>query len=495
MTRTLIRNFSFLTASNVLMPIASMALVVAISRIGGAEMLGEYSLLVGFFFIGQTTSTAGLHILLTRDIARAPERASAYFVAACAIGVVAAAATAVVLVPAFAAGVSQRHVTLGLIVMAASLLPTVAATFGESALLALGRAGDFVLIGVLESIGRTVIATSLVFVGYGTLAIAVNFLVFRALAALAIVAAMRRRGIALDMRVDRECARELRRQVPVVGSIPIVNALYWRVDTLLLSWIAGLADVGYYGASTRIFDITRSFPQAYSRAVYPVLAKLEKDDASGFRRLATASAVWTVAGTVPLALAAFGLAPWIVKTLYGPSLEPAALGLRIVAWVMVPYALTTTLAQVLFAAGLQAYDLRVNMIAMVTSAVANLALIPQFGFVGAAVASVISTSTHVAMQYRYVRKHVYDPEALGIFTRIAAATVVAVLTIVALRSRPPFVAVTAAIGCYGLGLCILGVLRPDHIRAGMRYVADLRRANRSQVHDPISPPETAAAGQ
>jgi hypothetical protein len=52
------------------MPIASMALVVAISRFGGVEMLGEYSFLLTFFFIGQTCATAGLHIIVTRDVAR-----------------------------------------------------------------------------------------------------------------------------------------------------------------------------------------------------------------------------------------------------------------------------------------------------------------------------------------------------------------------------------------------------------------------------------------
>jgi hypothetical protein len=69
MRKALVRNFSFLTASNLLLPIATMALVVAISRLGGAELLGEYSLLMSFFLIGQTCSTAGLQILSTRDVA------------------------------------------------------------------------------------------------------------------------------------------------------------------------------------------------------------------------------------------------------------------------------------------------------------------------------------------------------------------------------------------------------------------------------------------
>lgn len=59
MRMSLLKSFLFLTAGNVLIPVASIALVVAISRLGGVEMLGQYSLLITFFSIGQTCSSAG----------------------------------------------------------------------------------------------------------------------------------------------------------------------------------------------------------------------------------------------------------------------------------------------------------------------------------------------------------------------------------------------------------------------------------------------------
>jgi len=93
------------------------------------------------------------------------------------------------------------------------------------------------------------------------------------------------------------------------------------------------------------------------------------------------------------------------------------------AWVMIPYTLTNTLAQILFATGNQAFDLKVNVIATLTSVLLNLALIPQWGFVGAAFASLGTMMLHVSLQYSFVRRHVYDPRMTETFLRLGAATI------------------------------------------------------------------------
>jgi hypothetical protein len=131
-------------------------------------------------------------------------------------------------------------------------------TFGESVLLAFERAVDFVVIELAEVAVRATIAAAMVVAGYGIVAVSAVILACRILTATGIVLAIRRTGTALALAGDREKLRELARQVPIVGAIPIVNALYWRADTLLLTWLRGLADVGFYGAATRILDVTRS---------------------------------------------------------------------------------------------------------------------------------------------------------------------------------------------------------------------------------------------
>src|SRR5262249_54881133 len=160
---------------------------------------------------------------------------------------------------------------------------TVVATFGESVLLAFERAEDFVVIGLAESLLRTGIATALVLMGYGIIAISLAIVFSRTAAAAAMTAVIRYRGVHLTRALDRPTLRALARDAPVVAAIPIVNAFFWRADTLLLTWMCGLTEVGYYSAATRILDITRSLPQAYARAAYPVLSRLRSDQPEEFR--------------------------------------------------------------------------------------------------------------------------------------------------------------------------------------------------------------------
>jgi O-antigen/teichoic acid export membrane protein len=470
---SLLKNFSFLTISNILLPIASMALVIAISRLGGVEMLGSYSFLITFFFIGQTCATAGLHIILTREIARERHRAGVYFASASAIGALAVLVLWAALLPPFMWSVPGGDLRLALVIMAVALAPTALQTFGESVLLAFEHAEDFVVIGLAESVLRTAVATGLVCVGYGIVAIAATFLLCRAAAAVAIVIAIRRRGVDLALQIDRSHFRALVREIPVVGAIPIVNAFYWRTDTLMLTWMRGMADVGYYGVSTRLLDVTRSLPQAYARALYPVLSRLRYEQPAEFNRLARQSLTWVLAATIPLSLLMCGLAPWIVTVLFGAHMSPAVTGLQIIAWVMVPYALTNTLAQILFATGNQAFDLRVNLISTVANIVLNLLLIPRLGFVGASVAAVCSMCLHVLLQYTYVRRIVYDPHVLGTFARIGGAGTAALAVLLLVRAYHPFLAAVSGLALYIAALSATGILRSDHVHWVVRRAAEL----------------------
>ena len=60
------RNFFYLTVSNLLSPLFSMALVLAISHLQGVEMLGKYSLLMTVFILGQACGSLGLPVIITR---------------------------------------------------------------------------------------------------------------------------------------------------------------------------------------------------------------------------------------------------------------------------------------------------------------------------------------------------------------------------------------------------------------------------------------------
>lgn len=473
---TLHRNFALLTASNLLTPLFSMALVLAISRLQGVETLGKYSLMTTVFVVGQSCATFGLPIVVTREVARARREAGRYFVNASAV-------TFPLLILIVGVALTLLHWTVdeaalrwALAIMLVTLLPSVITLYGESVLLAFERAADFVAVNLAEHALRAAIGTVLVLLGYGIVALALSTLALRLLASGAFVAVLRWRGVRLRPRVDRSLCRELLRGTPVLGAIPIVNALYARADVFLLTLLGTWTEVGLYSAALRLVDMTRTLAPAYARALYPLLSRLRADSAEEFGAVARRSIRNILLLAVPVALLLSGMAQPIIVLLYGTAMADAAYSLRVLVWSLIPVVLATTLAQMLFAANRQAVDLKVNVIAMVVSVIAGVVMIPSWGAVGAAASVLLSSSLYAALQYLWVRAAVVDPSSLGLLGKLFATAFAGSATMFFIDEASYLLAAAAGVAIYVVGIWITRIVGPEDVdRARLALWAQTHR--------------------
>lgn len=452
------KNFALLTASNLLSPFFSMVLVLAISRLRGVEMLGKYSLMMTVFVIGQSCVTFGLPVIVTREVAQAHEGAGRHFMAACAVTGVAVFVGLALVATAMPWLVSDQPLRLATELVLVALLPTIIIAYGEAVLLAFERAGDFVALNLLENTVRAVTGTAVVLLGGGIVGLAVVLLAVRVLTSAAFVLALRRRDVALSPRIDPRLCMRLVRYMPVLGAIPIVNAFYARADVLLLTWFGTWTEVGLYSAGLRLVDMARSVPPAYARALYPVLSRLRLRAPDEFRAVAHRAIRNILLLMVPAALLLSTLATPIMTLLYGAALAPAADALRVLAWVLVPMGLASTLAQMLFAADKQVLDLRVNLIATAVSVGAGLALIPHWGAIGAAVAVLLSGSVYAVLQYVFVCRAVVPVAAVEQIATMAVIALPSALLMWILSDRHLVVGTVTGLAAYILGLAAAGIV-------------------------------------
>ncbi len=69
----------------------------------------------------------------------------------------------------------------------------------------------------------------------------------------------------------------------LAGSLPygllgILGLLYFRIDTVMLSYLKGNFETGIYGVSYRFLEAVTFIPTAFSAALFPVLSKLHHDN-------------------------------------------------------------------------------------------------------------------------------------------------------------------------------------------------------------------------
>lgn len=463
MTGRLGRNFLYLVANNVLSPLFSIVLVLAISRLQGIELLGQYSLLMTTFILGQSVGTLGLTIVLTREVAQAHDDAGHWFVNASAVTGIIIGAGLVMAWPIAGWALDEPEMRTAFRLVLLTFIPSIVMSYGEAIVLALERAGHYVIVGLAENLLRASVGAALVVAGYGIVALASVILLTRLGAMVGMLGALARLGVSLRSRIDLASWRSLLAHVPVTGAIPIVNQVYARADVFLLSYFGTWADVGIYSAGLRLVDLARTLPPAFGKALYPVLARLHGDQRAEFDAVARRGLRQSIQMIAPATFVLSAFATPLIHVVFGDKAAGAEHSLAVLAWSLIPLGAACALAQVLFAAGRQSIDLRVNVIATAVSLSLNLLLIPRFGAVGAAWAMVLSTSLYAALQYFWVDREIVALSSVDYVAKTAAVVLAA--TVLVWSTDQTNTALGAVLGVAVLigGSLVMGVITRDDL--------------------------------
>lgn len=181
----------------------------------------------------------------------------------------------------------------------------------------------------------------------------------------------------------------LRQGFPLMLS-GVAVATYLRVDQVLLPWWAGDHEAGLYAVALRISEAWYVIPTALTQSALPrVVAKGHFASSNIVQELSTVFRT--------LVLVAYGVAiglsvaaPWLVHTLFGSSYEGAAAVLVVHVWAGVFVALGT--ARSIWDTATSRTHL--SLLSVVCGAVVNLGLnallIPPYGAVGAAAATLVA---------------------------------------------------------------------------------------------------------
>ena len=174
------------------------------------------------------------------------------------------------------------------------------------------------------------------------------------------------------------------RDVAPIGLGILVSALYFRCDVYFINYWHGLDMVGLYNAVFRLVEATRLVPAAALAVVFPELCRATS--AMPMKRLAVLLGSLGALATAFTFTASSG----IVHLVYGEAYQAASEPLRVLSFSIplffVNYALTH---QVIAWDGQRRY-LAITCTALAGNVGANLLLIPAYGMVGAAWATLFT---------------------------------------------------------------------------------------------------------
>lgn len=310
--------------------IGGAALAVLLPRFLGDVNLGKYTFAFAFTTLIGLGADLGLSTYLTREVARDRDQAARLTGAVLLWRVPLSLLTgAIAIVATHAMGSDEltRHVfyvlSLGILITAVS-----GVVFG--ALQGLQQMKILAVTNVLNKLGYAGLAAALLFGGAGPFELAAGYVIVAGLT-LVIGAVVLLKQIRPTFNVDRQLLRTV-----LLGGLPFfvwqaALLIYGQIDTVLLSFLASDAVVGWYAAAYRIVMIPVFMPTIIVTVIFPALSAAARD-VPAFNAIARRAVHAAAIITIPMALGIMLLPDKIIGLLgYPETFSHSALPLILLA--------------------------------------------------------------------------------------------------------------------------------------------------------------------
>jgi len=180
--------------------------------------------------------------------------------------------------------------------------------------------------------------------------------------------------------------------LPLLITVVLTSVMSWT-DTLMIGGLKSTVDVGLYNAASPLARFI-SFPLAALLVIYmPVFSGLyAKNKLDEIKRNYSILTKWLCSATLPLFAILFLFPEPIITLLFGSTYAPSSGALRILSLGFIANNFVGPCSVSLIGMGKSRFVMLASLFAAVLNIGLNTALIPSFGLIGAATASVISLS-------------------------------------------------------------------------------------------------------
>ncbi|MBI3385249.1 flippase [Candidatus Gottesmanbacteria bacterium] len=178
-----------------------------------------------------------------------------------------------------------------------------------------------------------------------------------------------------------------------LGLTLILNLVYFKADSFILTLLRSTEEVGVYGLAYKFFETTLVFPTFFMNSMYPVfLAKL-KIRREDFMEVFKKSGVVLIFSSLLITLALYVFAPLLINFTSGPkSLDfiGATSALRVLSLSLPFFFISSFLMWFLITHDKQKTLVPIYALSMLLNIVLNLILIPKYGYIAAAATTLIT---------------------------------------------------------------------------------------------------------
>lgn len=380
-----LRNAGWLLLGEVVNRASRFSLSLLVARHFGPEGFGYWSFVLSLATLLAILAEFGFPVVVTRNVAREPDRTGEFLAIATAPKLVlGAGAYLLTILLAWLVGPGGPTLHLALALGAFAVLDTFA-----QLLFAIFRAHERML---PEAVGKAVQGLTMLVVGATILfladtiaLVAVGPLVGVGFGLLVGAVFYARLGQPFRWRIESSSVRAM-----IQAALPIVVSsaaflIYLRIDTVLLTWLRDERETGLYNAAVAYVFPFSFLPILFVNAIYPRMSRAGSggDLATLYRQ----SSVFLAGCGALLVLGGAATANLVYLRVYGPAFRDSVGSLYLLLPAAALYFLSHFNYFILYASDREGIVMRLTLIGAGINVGLNLLLIPMFGAQGAALAT------------------------------------------------------------------------------------------------------------
>jgi len=401
-----IKNTVYIFAGRASNAVFLFLLTLVVSRQLGPALFGVYSLLVTIVIAANCFSNFGFDIWMVREVTREPSQAKNYLSNILGLKIVTSLVTILFVFLIFRA-TDLPPTTLRLLwILSVSLLFN---TLSQS----LWHYGNcfkqFIFHSVLwasSNLIKSVLGISLVLLYRELEPLIWGIVIAEALTLILSFYVIRHRFGAFVPEFRFSVWKDyLARSAPMALGM-IFSVLYFRLDIVMLQLMTDEKVVGFYSAAYKLFEVSVVLPHSIMLVLFPTLVEEYHSDPLQFKKSTKKvfGAFCLIGGGVALIL--WGFSSEIITIVFGDEFFPSIAVLNILSGAIFLFFLNFLLSNLLISSGREAINTWNLVGATILNIILNLALIPQYGAIGAAWSTLFCEAALVLVLGIEVRKSV-----------------------------------------------------------------------------------------
>ncbi len=190
----------------------------------------------------------------------------------------------------------------------------------------------------------------------------------------------------------------------------IFSRIYSSLDTVLLSILRGDADVGWYSIPSKVTSALQFLPMAFMAALFPAMSEYFVVDKERLKKTFEKAMHYLMIISLPLAAGVLVLAEPVVLKIYTTDYANSILPLKILMVGLFFLFINYPVGYLLNAGNKQVTNTINAGVTVLVSVILNIILIPKYGYIGAAITSLVSTVVLFSLGMYWVPKIIdYNP--------------------------------------------------------------------------------------